>query len=116
MRGQAYSSCFKSLFAQESFDSCTVEYVLSRLLNTSPGIVWWHRLHPRDGAFVYYNAKDRYFPDFVALDTSGVHWIIEGKSELGRDDAQVQAKRKAAEALVRRLVAEDAYADQSGDT
>lgn len=116
MRGEAYSSCFKSLFAQESFDPCTVEYVLSRLLNTSPGIVWWHRLHPQDGAFVYYNAKDRYFPDFVALDTNGVHWIIEGKPELGRNDAQVQAKRKAAESLARRLVAEDAYADQSGDT
>ncbi|WP_265087363.1 hypothetical protein [Nanchangia anserum] len=28
------------------------------------------------------------------------------------DDAKVQAKRKAAEALVRRLVAEDAYAGQ----
>ena len=74
--------------------------------------MWWHRLHPQDQAFVYYNAKDRYFPDFVALDTNGVHWIIEGKSERGRDDAVVQAKRKTAEALVRRLVAEDAYAGQ----
>ncbi|CAM4118406.1 hypothetical protein FRC0043_02170 [Corynebacterium belfantii] len=61
---------------------------------------------------MFYNAKDRYFPDFVAMDVNGVHWIIEGKSECGRDDAQVQTKRKAAEALVRRLVAEDAYADQ----
>nr|WP_245622054.1 hypothetical protein [Corynebacterium oculi] len=41
-----------------------------------------------------------------------MHWIIEGKSKRGRDDAQVQAKRKAAEALVRRLVAEDTYAGQ----
>lgn len=112
VRGRVYRGWFKSLFAEESFDSFTGEYQLARLLNTSPGIVWWHRLHPQDGAFVYYNAKDRYFPDFVALDTNGVHWIIEGKSELGRDDARVQAKRKAAEALVRRLVAEDAYTGQ----
>lgn len=112
VRGRVYRGWFKSLFAEESFDSYTGEYVLARLLNTSPGIVWWHRLHPQDKAFVYYNAKDRYFPDFVALDTSGVYWIIEGKSELGRDDEVVQAKRKAAEALVRRLVAEDAYAGQ----
>ena len=35
-----------------------------------------------------------------------------GKDERGRDDAKVQAKRKAAEALVRRLVAENAYAGQ----
>ncbi|MFE1523273.1 DEAD/DEAH box helicase family protein [Schaalia turicensis] len=112
VRGRVYGGWFKSLFAEESFDSYTGEYVLAQLLNTSPGIVWWHRLHPQDGTFVHYSAKDRYFPDFVALDTNGVHWIIEGKSELGRDDAKVQAKRKAAEALVRRLVAEDAYAGQ----
>lgn len=112
VRGRVYGGWFKSLFAEESFDSFTGEYQLARLLNTSPGIVWWHRLHPQDHAFVYYNAKDRYFPDFVALDTNGVHWIIEGKDERGRDDARVQAKRKAAEALVRRLVAEDAYAGQ----
>ena len=112
VRGRIYGGWFKSLFAKESFDSYTGEYVLARLLNTSPGILWWHRLHPQDQAFVYYNAKDRYFPDFVAMDTRGVCWIIEGKSERGRDDAQVQAKRKAAEALVRRLVAEDAYEGQ----
>ncbi len=112
VRGRVYGGWFKSLFAEESFDSFTGEYQLARLLNTSPGIVWWHRLHPQDQAFVYYNAKDRYFPDFVALDTNGVHWIIEGKDERGRDDARVQAKRQAAEALVRRLVAEDAYAGQ----
>lgn len=112
VRGRVYGGWFKSLFAEESFDSFTGEYQLARLLNTSPGIVWWHRLHSQDQAFVYYNAKDRYFPDFVALDTNGVHWIIEGKDERGRDDARVQAKRKAAEALVRRLVAEDAYAGQ----
>ena len=112
VRGRVYGGWFKSLFEEESFDSFTGEYQLARLLNTSPGIVWWHRLHPQDQAFVFYNAKDRYFPDFVALDTNGVHWIIEGKDERGRDDARVQSKRKAAEALVRRLVAEDGYAGQ----
>lgn len=112
VRGRVYGGWFKSLFAEDSFDSYTGEYVLAKLLNTSPGIEWWHRLHPQDGAFVYYNSKDRYFPDFVARDSDGVYWIIEGKSERGRDDEQVQAKRKAAESLVRRLIAEDAYADQ----
>lgn len=112
VRGRVYGGWFRSLFPEESFDSYTGEYELARLLNTSPGIVWWHRLHRHDDAYVYYNPKDRYFPDFVALDTDGVYWIIEGKDERGRDDARVQAKRKAAEALVRRLVAEDAYADQ----
>lgn len=109
---RTYGGWFKSLMESESFDSYSGEYMLAKLLNTSPSIVWWHRLHSQAGAFVYYNAKDRYFPDFVALDTDGVHWIIEGKSERGRDDTQVQAKRKAAESLVRRLAAEEAFAGQ----
>lgn len=112
VKHRVYGGWFRSLFTEESFDSYTGEYVLARLLNTTPGIEWWHRLHPQDHAFVHYNAKHRYFPDFVALDTNGVHWIIEGKAERGRDDIQVQAKRKAAEDLVRRLVAEEAYAGQ----
>jgi len=109
VRGRVYSGWFKSLFENESFDSYTGEYELARLLNLSPNIKWWHRLHPQDGAYIYYNSRDRYFPDFVALDNEGVHWIIEGKDMRGRDDAKVQAKRTAAESLVRRLSAEEEY-------
>lgn len=112
VHGRVYSGWFKSLFAEEYFDSYSGEYQLARLLNTSPQIVWWHRLHAQYKAYIYYNAKDRYFPDFVAFDASGVHWIVEGKARRGRDDTQVQAKRRAAEALVRRLVVEDEYTDQ----
>ncbi len=112
VRGRVYSGWFKSLFSEESFDSYSGEYELARLLNTSPHITWWHRLHPQYGAFIYYNAKDRYFPDFVACDDSGVYWIIEGKDQRGRDDDKVQAKRKAAESLVRRLVTVKEYVNQ----
>ena len=103
IRGRVYSGWFKSLFEEESFDSYSGEYELARLLNTSPHVVWWHRLHPQNMAYIYYTAKDRYFPDFVVLDDAGTHWIVEGKDKRGRDDAKVQAKRKAAEKLVRRL-------------
>lgn len=112
VRGRVYGGWFKSLFEAEHFDSYSGEYQLAKLLNTSPNIQWWHRLHPQDNAFIYFNSKDRYFPDFVARDTDGVHWIIEGKSEQGRDDAQVQAKRQAAESLVRRMIADNTYAGQ----
>jgi type III restriction enzyme len=112
VRGRVYSGWFKSIFAEESFDSYSGEYELARLLNTSPHIVWWHRLHSHYGAFIYYNAKDRYFPDFVACDDAGVYWIIEGKDQRGRDDVKVQEKRKAAEALVRRLVTVEEYLNQ----
>lgn len=112
VRGRVYSGWFKSLYESESFDSYTGEYQLARLMNTSPSIEWWHRLHAYDNAFIYYTSKDRYFPDFVALDKDGVHWIIEGKDKRGRDDDKVQAKRKAAESLIRKLSIEDAFAGQ----
>lgn len=112
VKGRVYSGWFKSLFEDEYFDSYSGEYKLARLLNTSPHIVWWHRLHVQYKAYIYYNAKDKYFPDFVVLDDSGVHWIVEGKARWGRDNDQVQAKRKASETLVRRLVVEEEYREQ----
>ena len=113
VRGRVYSGWFKSLFAEESFDSYSGEYELARLLNTSPHVVWWHRLHPQNMAYICYTAKDHYFPDFVVLDDTGTHWIVEGKDKRGRDDAKVQAKRKAAEKLVRRLAIDPDFAGET---
>ena len=113
VRGRVYSGWFKSLYDNESFDSYSGEYELARLLNRSPQIKWWHRLHPQYGAYIYYNSKDRYFPDFVALDNNGIYWIIEGKDKRGRDNDQVQEKRKAAEVLVRKLILEDEFQGQN---
>lgn len=112
-RGRFYDGWFKSLFEAESFDSYTGEYMLARLLNTSPNIVWWQRLHTEYGAFIYFNPKDRYYPDFVARESDGTLWIIEGKEQRGQGDAVVQAKRLAAEKVVHRLVGEDAFAGQT---
>lgn len=112
VRGRYYSGWRKSLYESESFDSFSGEYQLARLMNTSPNIQWWHRLHSYHNAYIFYNPKDRYFPDFVALDKDDIYWIIEGKAKRGRDEDSVQAKRKAAESLVRRLAIEDAFAGQ----
>ena len=112
VRGRFYKGWFKSFFESEAFDSYSGEYLLAKLLNTSPNIAWWHRLQRRDNAYIYFNAKDRYFPDFVAQDNEGRLWIIEGKSEAGRDDDVVQAKRRAAEEVVVRLIAHDDFEGQ----
>lgn len=112
VRGRFYSGWAKSLFEAESFDSYTGEYLLAKLLNTSPHIVWWQRFHPEEHAFIFYTPKDRYFPDFLACDDEGIHWIIEGKSQLGRSDDTVQAKRRAAEGVVNRLLATEGFEDE----
>lgn len=111
-RGRFYRGWANSLFECESFDSYTGEFLLAKLLLTSPHIVWWQRLHVADHASIAYTAKDNYHPDFVALDDEGVHWIIEGKSQNGVNDETVQLKRKAAEAVVTRLLVEEGFTDQ----
>ena len=110
--GRFYGGWFRGLFPVDSFDSWSAEYCLARLLNVSPNIVWWKRLHVRERASIQYTVKNTYYPDFVALDTDGVHWIIEGKDARGRTDEVVQAKREAAETTVIKLLAEPAFADQ----
>lgn len=112
VRGSFYSGWFKSLYEEESFDSYSGEYELAKLLNTSPHVVWWHRLHAHNKAFIYYTPVDRYFPDFIVMDDKGVHWIVEGKDQRGRDDSRVQAKRKAAETIIRKMILEKDYEGQ----
>ena len=35
--------------------------------------------HSYDNAFIYSNASDWFFPDFVAIDGQGIHWILKEK-------------------------------------
>lgn len=112
LRNRVYSGWFKSLYREESFDSYSGEYKLATLINISPHKKWWHRLHSYYEAYIYYTSRDRYYPDFVAVDDNDVHWIIEGKDKRGRDDAIVQKKREAAEKVVRKLAAEPYFASQ----
>lgn len=111
-RYRYYGGWTKSLFEAESFDSYSGEYRLATLLNTSPRIVWWHRLHASDGAYIAYTPRNNYNPDFVALDDQGIHWIIEGKDTGGRTDDIVQSKRKAAESVVNKLIAHPDFRGQ----
>ncbi len=111
-RNRFYRGWTNSLFECESFDSYTGEFLLAKLLLTSPHIVWWQRLHVSDNARIAYTAKDNYYPDFVAYDDAGVYWIIEGKSQAGVNDEAVQLKRRAAEALLPQLLVEDDFEGQ----
>jgi type III restriction enzyme len=41
-----------------------------------------------------------YEPDFIVIDDQGVHWIVEGKSDVEMNSPVVVAKRDAAKAWV----------------
>lgn len=107
-----YDGWSRGLFPAASFDSWGGEYLLALLLNYTSDIVWWKRLYSSDGASIMYTTRDTYYPDFVAQDSDGTMWIIEGKSDKGRDDDTVQAKRAAARVLVRELLGEEDFVGQ----
>ena len=107
-----YDGWNRGLFPAASFDSWGGEYLLALLLNYTSDIVWWKRIYPSDGASIMCTTRDTYYPDFVAQDSDGTMWIIEGKSDKGRDDETVQAKRSAARVLVRELLGEEDFVGQ----
>ena len=98
---QNYDGWLRNRFSASQFDSYSAEFKVARLLDVSEQIDWWMRLEQSDGAKIEYGAGRSYYPDFIARDLDGVHWIIEGKDDRGRDDEFVQAKRSAAERVLR---------------
>lgn len=108
-----YSGWERSLFTAARFDSYTGEYALAEKLDISPDIRWWLRLESRDRASIAYTPRNTYYPDFLALDTDGVHWIIEGKNDAGAQDETVQLKRAAAERHVVDLLGVEGFDEQT---
>lgn len=103
----------KGLFEAARFDSFTGEYRLAALLDLDPNVVWWKRIYAHEGARVAYTPYNSYVPDFIVYDKEGVHWIVEAKENRGRNDERVQAKRAAAERVVRQLVGMPRYEHQT---
>lgn len=108
-----YGTWKKGLFEAARFDSFTGEYRLAALLDLDPNVAWWKRIYAHEGARVAYTPHNSYVPDFVVFDKDGTHWIVEAKENRGRDDERVQAKRAAAERVVRQLVGMPEYEDQT---
>lgn len=108
---QFYNDWNRGMYDATNFDAYATEMLIARLLDKSAMVEWWTRLFPSDGARIEYGLGHSYHPDFVACDTDGVHWIIEGKAEKGRDDDVVQAKRKAAVRVLREMEGLDEWRD-----
>jgi type III restriction enzyme len=108
-RGRYYGGWQKSIMPVASFDARTTEARLAHVLDESLAIDWWYRLSTQEAAYIELADSKKYYPDFIAIDTNGVHWLIEGKSdhEAGRDD--VRAKRHAAEEWARYVTDDGQY-------
>jgi len=79
-----------------SFDAGSTEWRLAHLLDRDDDIQWWLRMYTNGQAFIP-TSDGNYFPDFIALDTGGIYWLIEGKSDKNANDADVLRKKEAAE-------------------
>ncbi len=92
-RALGYTGWRHALYPQEWFDSST-ERSLAIILDMSDEIAYWARLQRKDLEIAWEGGN--YNPDFVAVDTDGVHWVIEVKSDKDAANEDVTAKRAAA--------------------
>lgn len=95
-RGVGYTGFARSLYTQDWFDGGSTEFALAELLDDTADIALWLRLQRDDLPLAWAGDTKAYNPDFVALDTAGVHWVIEGKADDTAADPAVLAKQKAA--------------------
>ncbi len=92
-----YGGWSRSGEAAASFDSNTGEFAFALLADKSVSVRWWLRLYQTDPVWITYDQTRRYFPDFIVIDSEGVHWLVEDKGDGQVTDATVLVKQAAAE-------------------
>lgn len=93
----------RNIMPTAEFDAGTTEWKIAHLLDRDPDIAWWLRLYTNGPAFIPTTQDGNYFPDFIAIDTAGVYWLIEGKADRSANDADVLRKKETAEAWARQV-------------
>jgi type III restriction enzyme len=92
-RGAGYRYS-KSVYTQDWFDSST-ERDAANILEEADEVEAFLRLQTGDLGILW--ARDRsYNPDFIVVETSGNHFVLEIKMDKERESADVKGKREAA--------------------
>lgn len=113
VKKEFYGAWKNGLFPAAAFDSFSAEYKLAVLFTRDEeNVRWWKRIYGNEGAQIAYTVRDNYIPDFVVCDKTGRLWVVEAKAQTGEEDPNVQAKRKAAERVIRLLVGLPEFAGQ----
>ncbi len=95
VRGQAFDGWKRGLYALAWFDSST-ERDLALVADNSKLVDVWVRLHQGDLPIVWTERGNRYEPDFVVVEATGEHLLVEVKADRDLDSGEVRAKREAA--------------------
>jgi type III restriction enzyme len=85
----------KSIYAQDWFDS-SPERDVANMLDTAKEITYWIRLQRNDLPILWHSSGSEYNPDFIAVDSEDVRWIVEVKRDREMASGEVQDKREAA--------------------
>lgn len=96
-----YGGWEKSIQSVAKFDAKSTEFKLAHLFDNATSVTWWLRLYEPGEAYIELDNGKRYYPDFVVIDTEGVHWVVEGKSDRDAGRVDVLNKRRVAEEWAR---------------
>jgi type III restriction enzyme len=102
-KGYPYKGWERSVYEANSFDAYSTEFRVAGLMDSSPGVKAWVRIDesvPLRITYLIGAIQREYEPDFIVIDDAGVHWILEGKSDVEMNSPVVEAKRDAAKAWV----------------
>lgn len=94
-KSTGYEGWRKSMYTQVWFDS-TPERTVANMLDDAGAIQFWVRLLIGDLPILWNGAGNWYHPDFIAVETDGMHWIVEVKADNELESPDVQDKKHAA--------------------
>ncbi len=117
VRGYPYKGWVRSVYEVNSFDAFSTEFRLAALFDVSPGVKAWVRIDQSVPLRINYlmgAIQREYEPDFIVIDDAGVHWIVEGKSDIEMTNPVVIAKADAARAWVVAVNASDNVSQKWG--
>jgi type III restriction enzyme len=91
-----YSGWTRSLLPVARFDARSTELALAELFEASTAdIAWWVRVEAHQEVWIPYGHRQRHYPDFIAIDSAGHHWLIEAKADDRANDPEVLEKKAA---------------------
>jgi type III restriction enzyme len=111
-KGRGYEGYTKSMYEQDWFDSST-ERAFANIVDQADEVARWVRLQTSELPIVWAQGRN-YNPDFIVVETDGMHWLAEVKMNKEATSAEVLEKRKGAVKWVNAVNASGTTSDKWG--
>jgi len=104
-RGVGYEGWARSMYEQDWFDSST-EREVANIVDGDESVHFWVRLNIGDCPILWNGMGQFYNPDFIVVETGGMHWVVEAKMDKELASADVAGKAEAARRWVNHVNAD----------